>query len=211
MCPQLTYEDYCCEESLSVVVDAPLTLESKRKNWQDHHLHAVSHPAEPHDDAQHHLKPPEPDAVDRLGDSEGVIRDHSTHCSSQLYLSSHHAETVHCLHPRLWPYETLMSPHPGHGHPSVSDLGMSCSYQLNIVTMTLFNIKCQISTSCTALTVMVSTKYFLTPLLVTGLTHAWPVDCSAQVSTWHSHCDLLRCSISRNVEQCYDWDVALMY
>ena len=87
-------------------------MQGQRKNGQDHHLHAVRHPAEAHYEAENNLKFPEADAVDSLGDSEGVVRHNTAGRGSQLDLSPDHVElpgggippeSVVTLSPRLLP------------------------------------------------------------------------------------------------------------
>ena len=88
----LTYEDDGGEESLLVVVDAPLALESQGEDGEDHHLHAVSHPAQAHDEAENNLKLAEADIIDCLGDSERVVRHHPAGGGPQLDLRPDHVE-----------------------------------------------------------------------------------------------------------------------
>ena len=73
----LTYEDDGGEERLLVVVDAPLALQSQGEDGEDHHLHAVRHPAKADHEAEHDLEPAEADAVDGLGHRERVVRHNS--------------------------------------------------------------------------------------------------------------------------------------
>ena len=88
----LTYEDDRGEEGLLVVVDAPLALEGEGQQGEDHHLHAVRHPAQAHDEAENYLKFSEADVIDRLGDREGVVRDHAAGRRPQLDLRPDHVE-----------------------------------------------------------------------------------------------------------------------
>ena len=48
-------------------------MQGQRKNGQDHHLHAVRHPAKPDNEAEYNLEPAKADVVDGLGHSEGVV------------------------------------------------------------------------------------------------------------------------------------------
>ena len=82
----LTYEDDRGEESLPVVVYPPLALESQGQDGEDHHLHAVRHPAEADDEAEHYLEPAKADAVDGLGHCEGVVRHNSAGSSYKKIL-----------------------------------------------------------------------------------------------------------------------------
>ena len=59
------------------MIDSPLALKGERQNAEDHHLHAVRHPAETDDDAEYNLESSEADAVDGLGHRERVIRHNS--------------------------------------------------------------------------------------------------------------------------------------
>ena len=62
---------------MPVLVDPPLAVEGEGKDGEDHHLHAVRHPAEADDEAEHDLEPAKADAVDGLGHRERVIRHNS--------------------------------------------------------------------------------------------------------------------------------------
>ena len=62
---------------MPVLVDPPLAVEGEGKDGEDHHLHAVRHPAETDDDAEYNLESTEADAVDGLGHRERVIRHNS--------------------------------------------------------------------------------------------------------------------------------------
>ena len=55
------------------MIDPPLAMQGQRKNGQDHHLHAVRHPAKPDNEAEYNLEPAKADVVDGLGHSEGVV------------------------------------------------------------------------------------------------------------------------------------------
>ena len=62
---------------MPVLVDPPLAVEGEGKDGEDHHLHAVRHPAETDDDAEYNLESTEADAVDGLGHRERVVRHNS--------------------------------------------------------------------------------------------------------------------------------------
>ena len=59
------------------MIDSPLALKGERQNAEDHHLHAVRHPAQTNDEAQDDLEAAEANIVDGLGDGEHVVRDHT--------------------------------------------------------------------------------------------------------------------------------------
>ena len=70
-------EDDGGEEGLLVLVYPPLAVQSQGEDGEDHHLHAVGHPAEADDEAEHDLEPAKADAVDGLGHRERVVRHNS--------------------------------------------------------------------------------------------------------------------------------------
>ena len=99
------------------MIDAPLALEGEGQDGQDHHLHTVCHPAQPHDEAEHDLELAEPDVVHGLGDSERIVGHDPARRRRQLDLRSDHVEVgggapaervVRVLH------ETLLPPDPSH-------------------------------------------------------------------------------------------------
>ena len=83
-------EDDGGEEGLPVLIYPPLAVQSQGEDGEDHHLHAVRHPAETDDDAEYNLESTEADAVDGLGHREGVVRYNSagSSCKREAWLGS---------------------------------------------------------------------------------------------------------------------------
>ena len=74
------------------MIDSPLALKSQGKNAEDHHLHAICHPAQTNDEAQDDLETPESNIIYSLGYSEHVIRDHTAGSGCKLDLGPNHVE-----------------------------------------------------------------------------------------------------------------------